>query len=427
MGIRPILLERRNGKMNFVRKSTRNRWKEQIRRTASEIRTNNDLSFIDHFIKDKRIILLGENSHGIAEYFKTKTEFIRYLHLHHGFNVVVLESGLLEATLCKHFLSDHSPEKQIQNCLLDIYHNKEMEPLFNKKWAQSLKISGMDPQPTYPLISECMTDWLKKHIDNGLYETIKALEKRFFEIDKEMMLKITRSLKKRTRMAIEDYEGVLKAIEIKLKNVSNPEIQRMFLLIHRGIQNRLQWLQLNLKGYLTSGVQRGFYMFQNLEWLMNHYYKNEKIIVWAHNFHIRKRRPLPAKLLGIKSVGHWLQKKYADDFYAIGLYAGSGTFATQLLVELEIDTKKKDHYHLESLLYESSESDLFLPLDVKSQITDKKMWFKRRWWLLESGFLGLSPKVIYPQNYYDAIIFIRKVTSPKYFKRSELDEGFNST
>lgn len=134
-------------------------------------------------------------------------------------------------------------------------------------------------------------------------------------------------------------------------------------------------------------------MFQNLEWLMNHYYKNEKIIVWAHNFHIRKRRALIAKLLGIRSVGYWLQKKYPEDIYAIGLYAGSGEFATQLRVELEIDIKKNSH--LESLLYETLESDLFLPLDVKKQIIDKKRWFKRRWWLLESGFFRPLPLFIY--------------------------------
>lgn len=405
--------------MNFVREKTRNRWKEQIRGTASNIKTNHDFSFIDHFINDKRIILLGENSHGIADYFTTKTDLIRYLHQNHGFNVVVFESGLLEATLCKPFLSDDSPEKQIQNSLLDIYHNEEMKPLFSEEWAQSLTFSGMDPQPTYPLPSKHMLDWIKTHTDSELYESMRTVEEHFFELDAEMLVKITKSIKKRMKVAIQEYEDVLKLIDIKRKNDKNPEIQRMFLLIQRGMQNRLQWLQLNVKGYLSSGIQRGFNMFQNLEWLMNHYYNNEKIIVWAHNFHIRKRQPLIAKVLGIKSVGYWLQKKYAEDFYAIGFYAGSGEFATQLRVELEIDIKKKKHYHLETLLYEASSSDLFLPLDVKKHSHDKKMWFNRKWRLLESGFLGLSPMLIYPQDHYDAIIFIREVTSPNYFKRSE--------
>lgn len=406
--------------MNFFRENTRSRWKEQIKRTAFEINTNNDFSFIDRFIKDKRIILLGENSHGIADYFTIKNDVIRYLHQYHGFNVVVLESGLLEAALCKQFLSDESPEKRIQSSLLDIYHNEEMKPLVSEEWAQSIKLSGMDPQPTYPLTSKHMLDWIKINTDYELYESIRRVEELYFELDSEMLVKVTKPLKKRMKAVIQEYEGVLKLIDIKLKNCTNHEKQRMLLLIQRGMQNRLQWLQVNLKGYLSSGIQRGFNMFQNLEWLMNYYYKNEKIIVWAHNFHIRKKRPLTAKLLGIKSVGYWLQRKYPEDFYAIGLYAGSGEFATQLRVELEIDSMKKNHYHhLESLLYETSESDLFLPLNVQCQSTDRKMWFNRKWRLLESGFLGLSPMVIFPQYHYDAIIFIREVTSPNYLKRFE--------
>src|SRR5690606_7893790 len=354
-----------------------------------------------------------------ADYFTTKIDLIRYLHQHHGFNVVVLESGLLEATLCKSFLRDDPPEKQIQHCLLDIYHNEEMMPLFVEKWAQSIEISGMDPQPTYPLISEKIIGWIKNHSDNEFYQSIKTVENNFFNIEKEMMVKVTKPLKERMKVAIRDYETILNIIVHKQKNETDPALQRMLRLIHRGMQNRLQWLQVNLKGYLSSGIQRGFHMFQNLEWLMNDFYKNEKIIVWAHNFHIRKSRPLTAKLLGIRSVGYWLQKKYPEDFYSIGFYAGSGQFATQLRVELELDVKKKKHFQLETLLYETSEFDLFLPLNENDQNTDKKMWFNRKWWLLESGYSGLSPMVVYPQDHYDAIIFIREVTSPTYLKRPE--------
>src|SRR5690606_41282643 len=119
--------------MWFVRESTKNRWKNQMNRTSSEIKTSKDFSFIDRYIKDKRFILLGVKSHGIADYFTTKIDLIRYLHQQHGFNVVVLESGHLEATLCMSLLRDDLPEKQIQHYLLDIYPNKDMNPLLDRK------------------------------------------------------------------------------------------------------------------------------------------------------------------------------------------------------------------------------------------------------------------------------------------------------
>src|SRR5699024_176439 len=118
---------------------------------------------------------------------------------------------------------------------------------------------------TYPLTSEHMLNWIKNHTDYELYESMRRVEEHYFELNSEMLVKITKSLKRRMKTTIQEYESVLKLIDIKRKNYTNPEIQRMFLLIQRGMQNRLQWLQVNLKGYLSSGIQRGFNMFQNLE------------------------------------------------------------------------------------------------------------------------------------------------------------------
>ncbi|GEL78524.1 hypothetical protein [Tenuibacillus multivorans] len=58
--------------MNFVGSSAKNKWINQIKKSASEIGDRNDFSYIDRYIEDKRIILLGENSHGIGDYFKPK-------------------------------------------------------------------------------------------------------------------------------------------------------------------------------------------------------------------------------------------------------------------------------------------------------------------------------------------------------------------
>lgn len=402
--------------MDFVRERTRSHWKDQIREIAGEINNDSDFSVIDRYIKNKRIILLGESSHGIGDFYTAKIDLIRYLHDLHGFNVVVLESGFIEATLCKRFLKDQPTKLQIQNCFLDIFHNEEMIPLFTENWASSIKLSGMDPQPTYPLISDYIIDWIRHYTNNELYRKIKEAEKAFFELDKQIMYKITKSLKVKMKSLIKEYQSLLHLINNKRQICTKQEERKILEIIQQGMQNRMDWLQLNLKGYLSSGIKRDLHMFENVEWLMNHYFKNEKIIIWAHNFHIRRKQTLISKILGIKTVGNLLSEKYPEEVYSIGIYAGKGKFSTQLRVELEIDASRKSH--LESLLSETSTTNLFLPLDVENQPVYKKMWYRRRWWLLESGFMGLSPKVIYPQEHYDAILFIRNVSSPGYLTRS---------
>ncbi|MFU8691682.1 erythromycin esterase family protein [Rossellomorea sp. FS2] len=405
--------------MDVVRMKKRNRWIKQIQQEVSHV-TEQDYSFLDHHIKDKRIVLLGESSHGVGDYFSAKIDIIHYLHKNHGFNVVVLESGLLEATMCNVFLRDTPAKEKIQNCLLDIFHNEEMKPLFIEDWAQNVQVSGMDVQPTYPLISEHMLDWAKVHVDNELYESLKKVEMLYFELDKEIMFKITKQLKARMKTAIEEYQKILLLLHSNRKEHMDHNESRMFELIHQGILNRVQWLEVNLKGFLSSGVLRGRLMYENLEWLMNHYYKGEKVIVWAHNFHIRKAQTLFSKLLGIKSVGYWLQQNHPNDFYSIGLYAGSGTYATQLRVELAINVQKKNH--LESLLNEATNEHVFLPLDLPDQERKNRMWFNRKWWLLESGMMGMAPKVIYPQDHYDALLFFKDVHPPHYFTRGDNED-----
>ncbi|WP_071460587.1 erythromycin esterase family protein [Bacillus massilinigeriensis] len=406
--------------MFFVRKKTRNSWIKQIQKKASNIIEKEDYSFIDHHIKDKRIILLGENSHGVADYFSAKIDIIRYLHKNHGYNVVVFESGLIEATMCKILLSNYSAKEKIQNCFLDIYHNEEMKPFFTENWAENLQICGMDIQPTYPLISEHMLEWIRNHIDIELYDSLKKVELLFWELDKEIMFKVTKHLKSRMKGVMKEYHKILHLIDSKRIEGQGSNDSRMFEVIHQGIRNRVQWLEVSLKGFLSSGIFRGRLMYENLEWLMNNYYKGEKVIVWAHNFHIRKTQTFISKIFGIKSVGYWLQQNYPNDFYSIGFYAGSGTFATQLRVELEIDAEKKNH--LESLLNEATKQNIFLPLNLTGEAAEKNIWFNRKWWLLESGLMGLAPKIIYPNDHYDALLFFKDVHPPLYFTRNVNEE-----
>lgn len=117
--------------------------------------------------------------------------------------------------------------------------------------------------------------------------------------------------------------------------------------------NRQQWLQVNLRGRFTSGSLRDLYMFENVQWLME-FNPNEKVIVWSHNYHVRKKKSLLLKLLRIQTVGDLLSRHYSKETYTIGLYAISGTCLTPLRNEFKISIQNK--YHLELVL---SEKDNF--------------------------------------------------------------------
>lgn len=60
-----------------------------------------DLDMLIPLLADKRIVYLGENSHGVAEFSLVKTRMIQYLHQTLGYNIVAFESGLGDAALAQ--------------------------------------------------------------------------------------------------------------------------------------------------------------------------------------------------------------------------------------------------------------------------------------------------------------------------------------
>src|SRR5699024_8508990 len=137
---------------------------------------------LDKYIKDKRIVLLGENSHFIGDYYSNKIDIIKYLHKHHGFNVVILESGLLEASLINESVDIEGIRQGLKESLLSIYQNEEMTPLFADPNLAGIKITGMDVQPTFKSVSNMIVQRIK-NINNDAGFLIESAENLFIEID----------------------------------------------------------------------------------------------------------------------------------------------------------------------------------------------------------------------------------------------------
>jgi|AVFP01.1.fsa_nt_gi erythromycin esterase-like protein len=94
------------------------------------LRHQNSLNIPKNFlneIESKRLVFLGEQSHGEGNVFSYKVELIKYLHQNHDFNVIAFESGIFDC-----YYADKQGEYEIlKDAILPIWSNSnELQPLF---------------------------------------------------------------------------------------------------------------------------------------------------------------------------------------------------------------------------------------------------------------------------------------------------------
>ena len=89
-----------------------------------------DLAFLPEYIGDKSIVLMGEVAHGIAEQNRIRVRLIKYLHQHHGFNVVAFESGLYDCYFTNRAISDVSAITALKSALYSMWHTTDLRDLY---------------------------------------------------------------------------------------------------------------------------------------------------------------------------------------------------------------------------------------------------------------------------------------------------------
>ncbi|MBX0320853.1 hypothetical protein [Shouchella clausii] len=73
-----------------------------------------ELIIYNDVFKEKKIIFLGENGHGVSEIQKLKIKMVEYLHEQFGFNKIVFEGGMGEIAIANHNKHQLSTKVQLR-------------------------------------------------------------------------------------------------------------------------------------------------------------------------------------------------------------------------------------------------------------------------------------------------------------------------
>jgi erythromycin esterase len=320
-------------------------WQQWIKNNSYELSISDtihfhDLDFLKQVLKDKKIVFLGENSHGVSEFTLLKSRLIRYLHAELGFNVLAFESNAGDAFASNLIIPFTSGLNSIYNSISTMWHVKEIVTLFNyiretHNTKNPLNVAGVDIT-----------------MSNGSYSFSNFLYNLISLIDPTYAREIQKSDSIFSRIGVLGWTGLLSNEEkASFKTMRNNQISVYTNCINfinknnatfphsKGqnveaakfyLQSRIDFIywynrdstfmanKLQLNDSKMNLIQlfanfRDFMMSQNLKFLTTTLYPSEKIIVWAEDAHIKKRiYRMPT------------DSSYSGLTYTIGLFCYSG-------------------------------------------------------------------------------------------------------
>ncbi|MCX6560592.1 MAG: erythromycin esterase family protein [Candidatus Aminicenantes bacterium] len=394
-----------------------------------------DLEPLREAIGSRRIVMLGEATHGDGATFAAKVRLIKFLHERMGFDVLAFESGFYDLRRAWSALqAGQDPRQAVSSGLFEEWSaSRQTQPLWSylaeqSKTSHPLALAGFDMQFTGSASRDHLLDDLSNYLAGaglppGAAEAAEAAAR----------------VKKALALVLENPNFIGNGSEFK--NIK-PEDQAAVLIAHQalgralgllpptdepGMLERDFWMQFlkSSAAYLEQSwrVQpeslddavldwaidlRDRQMADNFIWLAKRAYPTRKIIVWAATSHIIRYRQFSVNKNDPKNLmGDWIDKAMGPEVYVLGFTAYRGRWGTvQMPTSREVGPAAPDS--LEELFFSAGFE--YAWLDFRNSGADGA-WLREP---LSSRPLGYKPMLTDWTRIMDGMFFIKEmVPSPR--------------
>ena len=249
--------------------------------------SSRDLTFLQNYIKDRNIVSLGESTHGSKEIFQIKHRLIKYLIEECGYTVFAIEANMIECSILNNYIQKGKgdPEQLLANLGYWVWNTHEVLDLI--KWMRNynidhltkIKFTGFDMQSyAYSLynLNKLVKDE-SLNLGNHLTE-INKIDSVIRSNQANRIYQVSDSIK------AEMYKNCI-GLQNEIKTLDSSELIEYTNLIQYS-----QLLTQYATRYSTNKPEHGYRdscMAQNLNWIKTQN-PNSKIIVWAHNGHVKR-------------------------------------------------------------------------------------------------------------------------------------------
>lgn len=389
-------------------------WRDDVRTRRHAIRSLfsddfSDLQFLKPLLAGKRVVQLGESSHGVSEFSSIKARLIKFLHQELGYDVLAVEGSLAQCFHVDRALAQQGPRELMGNCLFWNMRHQELLPAFTylqstRQGGRRFNLAGFDNQDSGN--DRSVTDARMRAMLTFLSQPLAA---RLDQMDGDLQRQYAQMAngpmsapQAGTMTAFyDDVALALTAGRAQLLAGGFPADEADMAVQYFRSRARLVQ-QLAIARDKSSDV-RDQAMAENVEFLLEKLYPGRKVVIYAHNAHIAYQ-PVPN---GGAPMGSHLARRRKSDLYTIGLYMGRGHAAYNNGAIYAIGAPKPDS--LEAALASGGLKYAFIDLS-QARTGPGSAWMTqanpvREWGNVEGR--------ITPASTFDALIYIDAVTPPR--------------
>eukprot|EP01029_Cantina_marsupialis_P001297 TRINITY_DN1107_c0_g3_i1.p1 TRINITY_DN1107_c0_g3~~TRINITY_DN1107_c0_g3_i1.p1 ORF type:complete len:425 (-),score=13.74 TRINITY_DN1107_c0_g3_i1:82-1356(-) len=275
-----------------------------------------DLEKLDGVLADKKIVGLGEATHGTHEFFVYKHRMIKYLVTEKNFKVFIIEGDFAGSeNMNKYVLEGKgSLDEGLFTLGYSVWMRDEFVEMIewmkeynkDKAYADKVKFYGCDMN-NERLAAQKVKEYLMH--EAGLSPVLEE------GLDWVIEQKYRKKLSAEDRQFVDQF---LKELKDAFEN-GNEKADRSFQFMKQCKREVEQFVEMVLADSKTRIILRDKFMAENVEWIYHHE-NNQKAVFWAHNQHLRIDKAESYQ----KPTGYYLKEKFKEAYYAFGLCFYSG-------------------------------------------------------------------------------------------------------
>ncbi len=341
-----------------------------------------DLGPLLERIGDRRLVLIGEASHGTSEFYRMRARITRELIDRRGMTIVAAEADWPDAARIDRWVrgagGDERPEEAFARFPTWMWRNREVLEFVGWLRDHNARLGydgrqagfyGLDLYSLYDSIGEvlryldrvdpdaarvarhrygCLTPFQS---DPAMYG-LAALTDRYRSCEEEVVAMLIDLRGRRGHARLRDGESVLD-VEQNARVAANAE----------------RYYRAMYAGGAESWNLRDTHMFETLEALLAFHGPQSKAVVWAHNSHLGDASATAMARRGELNLGQLVRERFRDDAYLIGFGTDTGTVAaaTDWGGQMEIKRLRLSHPDsYERLCHETGLGAFLLPIGETS-------------------------------------------------------------